>query len=1029
MGAGDNPKRRSLLFPFAKSTPKETKFEVVNRKKNPAANLNRPSAPSPFDSQPSRPPEKRASSPSPASSASMLASSASRAKSPPASTTSPRSTSPHHIPLDPRAINPFKAHHHTSSLKKDAISQADLPSSNLDVNFNVPPVPDYNSTLHAPPVTIKGRTVSLTKKDAPPRRKPPTLGTVVDPQINNKSVSDLSIQSAGSDSYSYQSSGLDSRLANDQANARSVEETTLEDDDENVLLPTIQKPEPAAPPSIVVTEELLSAVPKDTEDEELEQVEQKTADLKLSEPLDEEPEVPAKIETQVEELDDIETSSIQDEPELNSKPIAPFSDPSKNTSQVDSFTSASEFMDTEQVEQVPKVEPKNETQYDDDPDSSFEIKPLFFHKKSKSSASEGALRNDASIFTTEGVVTSPKPTHAKQLSLSDDILKDIEDFQSAIPSHVQDETDEVSPVSPLALQKDTRPTIARTGLYDEISEDEDYSFEPDVPQRQLVVQNPDSEIEDTNESLFQDSSDESHQPGNYNAFDDKEELKQSESYDYDHVGGMNLGSRGSSVQPEIDYHDNDNNAPKSDHQRIPLTDDETGEEEESSKGYENEFNKFADEAPDTSSYEGRLAIPRSHSYHNIPSDVASHNEKESYNSNTGSSPLKSTTSEEDGDKLTFERRSVGNASSDQASSYNYYSQAAQTRKFHVVNTGDYSDEDQSSYNPSFDRDHPESLDHDFSVVHQQITNSSDRGRDTDEEDLLSFTAKSPQQTDFNFENKTTPQQMMGNNVSDVDLSQPAKITPVSNLDSPTSITSPVNSYDRREDTVAPVQYVSTYNGSSRRPPPLSDAPKTTRVARSLSTSVPPPVNYNTLQEGIAAAEAIHPVETHEPEKSSYVEMLRMSSGTANSDVPASVWGLPIGIADIDHSKLTATASRTAYKRAQRTSKSDLKHGKIKPRLLASEVDDDDSTEMVSGIESQSIDLDKSRTPSIHSPTQSYLNFSPTRTPTNTGVSRSGTLIGDKIGTQLGRSGSVMSTVKPVNNMTLFIANPDIEEDD
>lgn len=1078
MGVGDNSKRRSLLFPFAKSTPKETKFEVVNRKKNTASNLasnnttqsqqGRRSSPSPFDTVAAPKPQgTRTTTTSSTSSPRPVKASTTNGASSTTTTTRTSNTSRSNPPiasnrLDPRITNPLKATSSNNS-GRSAISSSDLPASNLNINFNVPPVPDYNSDLHAPPVTIKGRSVSLTKKDAPPRRKPPAIGSLGVHDNNSKSASDLSIQSH-SDVGSLQSSGLNSNVIreSDIENDDIVEAEQVSKGAINSTKPSVPNEEISAPetiPPVIAPPDII--VNDDANESEygsdMGSLVRSTSNLNLAQEYHNKPTIEDALEQDntEKELGSVQGLKLVDSPQ---PPFAPFSNPSRNLSQADSFASASDFRDTQDFEDVvaPElsesevVEPqtsakevvdttvnKNLKDLEDyeDPDSSFETKPLFFHKKSWSTPNAGIVRNDASIYTNDSIIKSPTKTHAKQLSLSDDILKDIEDFQSAIPSHVQDSGDEISPVSPLALQNKPKPTGSRTALHEELSDEDDedepvYQPEEETPRR-LVVQNPDSSA---NEPLFHDSSDDDFEVLRYDAYEEEEKLGQSpvEEYNYDHVGGLNLESRASSVQPEIDYHSSSmTNGGRSHEKKLRLTDDE----DESDANYEHEFNRFSTENKDLHSYDNEaLTVPAV----NIPNDDSSTNDRNSFQSQTHSR-VKSTTSEEDGDRHTYEGLSV-EAGSEQASSYNYYAEAAQTRRFHVVNTGDYSDDEKSSSRDqySFDQDRPESFNQDFSIVHQQLTDDTGRTRDSDEEDLLSFTAKSPIQTDFNFEKSFPPVA----EVSEMSLSLSPNDIPITTFQSPSS-SIPISSYDRREDTVAPVQYVSTYNGATKRPPPLSDAPKTTRVARSLSTSTPMPVNYNALQESTKNDDTPVQSDSHEPEVSMYVEMLRMSSGTANSDVSATTWGLPIGIADIDHSKLTATASRTAYKRAQRSNKSDLKHGKIKPRLLASEVDDDESTEMVSALDGQSVDrnsldLEKSRTPSFHSPTQSFSNFSPTRispnpgisrSGTDVGVSRSGTLMGDKIGAQLGRSGSVMSTVKPVNNMTLFIANPDIEEDD
>ncbi|CCH42483.1 hypothetical protein BN7_2028 [Wickerhamomyces ciferrii] len=1184
---GTSEKRRSILFPFAKSTPKETKFEVVNRKKNPAQNLaanaqstsqqssTRSSQPSPFD-PPSSSRTLPKPQPKPASSISSGPSSTKPAPLPVQSTSS--KSHPLHIP------NPIK-HRSSSQSTQEKVTPNDLPRSNLDVNFSVPPVPDYNNTLNAPPVTIKGRSVSLTKKDAPPRRKPPTEAAANDSSSSLGGLNNYSTNSITGSALSFQSSKLDSTsvqeeeeevkpkdLLNGPSPQKPSNLRTVSGNDIPFTEPQSQTLQPPLPPSIVITPNKSDeSVPKtepqiesQQQSNDTKEIERRTADLNIDDRTPVQPINPPAQEPLIQETqpyNDIPFQSTDSFQVSMTEPLnarSPFIDSSNNYSQADSFASASEFRDNSQssmiyetpndtsqaniVEQepinedinnppkldqaqtpplqldtqnkdveLPKFPEQVQVELGDDPDTSFEVQPLFFHKKTRSGVSD-ITTSSAPYLASPSKQNEPGKGHGKQLSLSDDILRDIEEFQSAIPSHVNEDPDEISPVSPLALQlgNELLPSgqqePRRSALYEEVSydgDDYDYDSEPELQQesekQQLRVHNPDAEDNDADQgSLFQDSSDEDFKKNQRReeaiiqpSLSGQEEAFNPSEFDYGHVGGLdNFDSRASSVQPEVGYYGgniNDTPHKSRDELNIPaptpgrmgLTDDDDDEDDDINdfranggtfeRGLEprNEFdqytgeefqprNEFGDYTEEFNfnggnNYDQQLSIPRSHSYHNI-SDIGSPIESHSYSSNVPSSQVKSSTTS--GDEGYNYDRSSRNNESDQASS-SYYGQAAQTRRFHVVNTGNYSDEDddqssrQFSYDQSFDDSRPDALNNDYSVIHQQVTNSPGRNRDSDDEEMLSFIAKSPVQTDFSFEPKSTSPRFANNpnNMSDIDLSK----NPNPPYESPVSTTSPINAYDRRDDTVAPVQYAKVASAASRRPPPLSAAPKTTRAARSLSTSQPPPAfNYNTLQENQANDLTVPPPEAHEPEKSSYVEMLRMSSGTANSDVSARTWGVPIGIADIDHSKMSTHSSRTAYKRAQRTNKSDLKHGKIKPRLLASEVDDDDiSTEVVSTMDGQSSinELEKSRTPSLHSPSQSLSNFSPNRTPSSVSgftnslpgsgnsaaaqaaLTRSGTLLNDRIGPQLGRSGSVMSTVKPVNNMTLYIANPDIDEDD
>lgn len=70
----------------------------------------------------------------------------------------------------------------------------------------------------------------------------------------------------------------------------------------------------------------------------------------------------------------------------------------------------------------------------------------------------------------------------------------------------------------------------------------------------------------------------------------------------------------------------------------------------------------------------------------------------------------------------------------------------------------------------------------------------------------------------------------------------------------------------------------------------------------------------------------------------YVHELRRRSATTWCDIPASVWGVPIGIAESTGFKVSSLSSR-AISGQRRTM--DIRHSHLTPRLLASEADDSD----------------------------------------------------------------------------------------
>ncbi|KAG7665807.1 uncharacterized protein J8A68_000632 [[Candida] subhashii] len=90
----------------------------------------------------------------------------------------------------------------------------------------------------------------------------------------------------------------------------------------------------------------------------------------------------------------------------------------------------------------------------------------------------------------------------------------------------------------------------------------------------------------------------------------------------------------------------------------------------------------------------------------------------------------------------------------------------------------------------------------------------------------------------------------------------------------------------------------------------------------------------------------------EGERSNYVLSIRRSSGTSYNENGPSKWKLPVGILPVDKSALydnsngryLRLAGASAYRK--KTSGVELKHGHLKPRLLAAEIDEyDDNTSL------------------------------------------------------------------------------------
>ncbi|ANZ78019.1 BA75_04512T0 [Komagataella pastoris] len=239
----------------------------------------------------------------------------------------------------------------------------------------------------------------------------------------------------------------------------------------------------------------------------------------------------------------------------------------------------------------------------------------------------------------------------------------------------------------------------------------------------------------------------------------------------------------------------------------------------------------------------------------------------------------------------------------------------------------------------------------------------------------------------------------------------------------------VSAYDRREASfVAPLVHVNepTAVGSktlNRRPPPgISTARKTRGVS-----NPPPPEIYDTHIQSItpvdpslkrqASNDYIKEVHEGEGVPSAYVLALRERAGISVSRVPASEWKLPLAIRPhkSNYAK-TKPDSKISTVSRRFLSNSDIKHGgSLKPRLLASEIDD---TDMVI--------LPKEP---AHTPGNQLRKLQTLQDPSEDQL---GDLVDFGAESTLQRNTSLTSTstIQPgtdLHPMRLFIANPDGED--
>jgi hypothetical protein len=680
---------------------------------------------------------------------------------------------------------------------------------------------------------------------------------------------------------------------------------------------------------------------------------------------------------------------------------------------------------------------------DDSDESSIEVRPLQFHKKTSSTASAVTIPISSYVLPQHSMAVC----HKKQLSLSNEILRDIENFQPGGINYsivATDDSEEVSPVTPLQNLKNIDEAMGAVRVEEATDHQDEIIQKKSIPQAEL--QNP------HRDSLFQDSSDD-------NEFYEDGYPKITSIGSQGKFQGVpgSLMSRTSSVGAEIDYRPSGQCGPFSSPKEKSYEAERTEYRQDLEKAQSfrelprstpivdlhERLSSPLELSPQMESDEGSL-IPSSTIDSPIPGDFyTTHNQvdttpslKDTVSSYSYQTPEHRSFRVVNDSDIDDGRNELGSPNTDE-----------RPRTFHVVNDGNYSESDSDS----FDAVKQEQVNQDYSVVLQDNTLSTKRSS-IESGDVLSFTAKSPKGSHFSI--GSSPQKPLSatplNYMSDVDLTHmelssaeaPSMITPQHSFLTEPEPTFSMRSeyeqmpaptvYDRRvSEVVAPVSYISQRAGRQRRPPP-SDVP--TRSGRSASLSQPMNT-YNTVKEAVEV-QPIH----HEPQKSNYVEMLRLGAGTTNTNAKAHTWGLPIGISENDYAKF-ASSSRASYKKTPRPQKSDLKHGKIKKRQLALEVGDDDDDEAlpVGGRESMELkrfetstslggtSMSPSLTQPTRSPSLSSTNFSPKKDSTPT-LARSGTLITDKISPQVSISRS--GTVRGGDNghMTLFIANPDIEEE-
>ncbi|KAH3677645.1 hypothetical protein WICMUC_001748 [Wickerhamomyces mucosus] len=676
----------------------------------------------------------------------------------------------------------------------------------------------------------------------------------------------------------------------------------------------------------------------------------------------------------------------------------------------------------------------------------IKIKPLNFHKKTSSSVSAQSL--------TPLQTTNLESSHSKKPSLSDEILKDIDEFQPHFISYDginEEEFDEVSPVTPLNYR-----TVSSS---QKVNESLLCSFD-----------NPDrAEISDASkfrdDTLFQDSSDDSSIKKSKFIFpvakdecDDSFETKDVPNEIYERLTeisenkSLNTDDNSPRKAPLPRHYNGEGNF-AFENSKSEAKDDETGFNFSNSGNHDdyddydyNDYNNERNSKIDYIDEISKVSHDRGYADKSVGSRRSEPQESE-FSFDIQSDELETTSK-------TFDNNSQNTKS--YIENMNGYQTNLNEEQFQpydgprstglrIVNDGNYSDTDVDDER-SFEIHSKKNINEveAYNVFHQsdqQMEKKSYTEIENDDEssnEVLSFTAKSPIQSPFiiegamepTFSRSVTPLGSIHSSAQQSPVqsvgSDDSNIPGLTGLSIQVSPLSHSNSYDRRGEQIAePVKHINQYHGVSRRPPQNEvNSSNATRPARSSSVTSPPPNAYNSIGD---TKEEHSIIFTHVPERSNYVERLRLSSGTANSDVSSTVWGLPIGISDSDDLKKSSTLNlRSKYKRAQRPNMIDLKHGKIKPRLLASEIDEDEDEDTVGSLLNSrgSVELERLKTTNttstVISPSRSILG-----SPNKDSIAR-GNFSSEK--TDIGRSGTILESSGPKSRLTLFIANPDVNID-
>ncbi|CAX40002.1 conserved hypothetical protein [Candida dubliniensis CD36] len=179
----------------------------------------------------------------------------------------------------------------------------------------------------------------------------------------------------------------------------------------------------------------------------------------------------------------------------------------------------------------------------------------------------------------------------------------------------------------------------------------------------------------------------------------------------------------------------------------------------------------------------------------------------------------------------------------------------------------------------------------------------------------------------------------------------------------------------------------------------------------MSSSVGSIYSSNSYRNvNLAALKKTLKLKPGEGERSNYVLAIRRAAGTSYNESTRMKWKLPVGILPVDKSatkensngKYMRLAGNSLASSRKKTSGVELKHGHLKPRLLAAEIDEGDDSTAIS----------LAKTPL----TQSSVNLKATETNTNKTVSNENSLIRTTTDVSIvtGDTNSIVTTTTDTN---------------